>query len=136
MRYQTVVRFKTWEENQYTVEAENREDAAALALRRAKNDGTWGEHRNDEFECTAVWEDPPKPGIPPDIKNKISSDEENLSAEISEALDELVHETKGNEAANINNEGTDSQLRYLRNQGVSWNEIREALGLPKIEGGK
>lgn len=38
---------------------------------------------------------------------------EDLEALIEEDLDEVVHEAKAKEAADINNKGRDAQLRYL-----------------------
>jgi hypothetical protein len=39
----------------------------------------------------------------------------------AEALDELVHENKGAEAASINNEGLEAQIEYL-GQGNGWSQ--------------
>jgi hypothetical protein len=42
-------------------------------------------------------------------------------------LDELVHDTKGEEAANINNGGIDAQIDYLLESGWSLESIWDAL---------
>jgi hypothetical protein len=44
-----------------------------------------------------------------------------------EALDDLVHEFKGNEAANINNEGIASQLQYIIGECIGEDGARETL---------
>jgi hypothetical protein len=50
------------------------------------------------------------------------------SGDHSSDLDMLVHDCVSEIASDINNEGIDSQIRYLREQGFSWKYIREALG--------
>ena len=43
-----------------------------------------------------------------------------------EGLDELVHDFKSGEAAQINNDGVDSQLEYLLDQ-VTVDELKEEI---------
>jgi len=48
----------------------------------------------------------------------------------TEAVDEQVHDLKGNEAADINNGGMESQVRWLHDTAeMTWGEIRELLGI-------
>lgn len=65
----------------------------------------------------------PAEEIPAEIQAVINS-----GALCDDALDELVHDCVSEIASDINNEGIDSQIRYLREQGFSWKYIREALG--------
>ena len=43
------------------------------------------------------------------------------------ALDDLVHDIKGQEAAAINNDGAESQVYFLMNEGCSADDIRAAV---------
>lgn len=70
--------------------------------------------------------------IPEDVKSRISSDPDKAA----EDLDPVVHDVKGDEAAEVNNQGAEGQVEYLKAAGVSWNVIRQALGLPEVKGGK
>lgn len=45
----------------------------------------------------------------------------------SEDLDDLVHDTKSGEAADINNGGIDSQIDYLLESGWTMDAIWDAL---------
>lgn len=44
-------------------------------------------------------------------------------------LDDLVHDLKSMEASDINNDGWESQLDYLLENGMTAEEIKETLGL-------
>jgi hypothetical protein len=61
--------------------------------------------------------------VPADILAAIKADET--------ILDELTHDLKSGEAASINNAGFMYQLNYARGVGVSWSDIRKAMGLPE-----
>lgn len=50
------------------------------------------------------------------------------------ALDELVHDCKSSEAADINNSGFDGQIEYLIESGMTEKDIREAIAKAKEEG--
>lgn len=64
--------------------------------------------------------------IPEDVQRRIDF---GFSADV-EALDEQVHDLKGNEAADINNGGMKSQIRWLHGEaGMPWSEIRGLLGI-------
>jgi hypothetical protein len=68
----------------------------------------------------------PKEPIPKDIQKRINF---AFTAD-SEALDEQIHDMKGNEAANINNKGMKAQIRYLHDEaGMPWSEIRGMLDI-------
>lgn len=60
----------------------------------------------------------------------------DIDADSGDVLDELVHEAKAEEAAGINNEGVESQVRFLVDSwGLEATEkaIRETLGIEKIK---
>lgn len=65
---------------------------------------------------------------------KLVKDIESYKFDASEVLDDYVHEAKAEEAAAINNEGTQAQIKFLVD---SWGPeetekaIREALGIEK-----
>ena len=52
----------------------------------------------------------------------------------AEHLDELVHDTKGSEAADINNSGTAGQIEYLLDSGVAVFHILNCLGREDLMG--
>lgn len=74
-------------------------------------------HRDDPAD------DRPHPleDIPADILQKVDAG--------ADALDSLVEDCVSEIASNVNNQGAEAQIRYLREQGFSWKYIREAYGL-------
>jgi hypothetical protein len=48
--------------------------------------------------------------------------------EPNDALDELVHDVKSQQASDINNQGAQGQLAFLKTEGYDQKEIIEYLG--------
>lgn len=54
---------------------------------------------------------------------------DELDDEQQHALDDLVHDASSQPASRINNDGPDSQLRYLLEQGYTYGTVRSRIGL-------
>ncbi len=54
---------------------------------------------------------------------------DELTDQQQDALDNLVHDAVSKPASQINNDGHDSQLRFLLDQGVGYHHVREEIGL-------
>lgn len=78
--------------------------------------------------------------LSPEDRKKRDDAIKTLAKDIGEntdALDELVHEAKAQEASAVNNEGVEAQLQFLvESWGLESTEktVRETLGIKKQEG--
>jgi hypothetical protein len=64
------------------------------------------------------------------IKSVSNTVDGHVHESIVNALDELVISHFCSMASNINNEGLESQIRFLISQGVSLEDIKKAVGGP------
>lgn len=76
------------------------------------------------------------PQTPPELNEWLNGLDQDT---IQDLLDDMVHDCKGNEAAEINNAGRDAQLEYLSDQfggpGKLRTQIQSSMDVHRMPGG-